>query len=105
MIRFTLALACTFLILTAPLSAEDWSRFRGNDGQGIAASSVPTEWSSDDGLAWSVDLPGEGSSSPIVVGERIFVTCYNGEAGADRRCHQIDGVPMTFRPVPRSCRK
>ena len=85
MIRFTFVLACTSIFLAASLNAEDWSRFRGNDGQGIAASSVPTEWSPDDGVAWSVGLPGEGTSSPIVVGERIFVTCYNGEAGSDAK--------------------
>ncbi|MEO2033266.1 MAG: PQQ-binding-like beta-propeller repeat protein [Planctomycetaceae bacterium] len=77
MTRLALVLAGNCTLLTSPLTAEDWTRFRGNDGQGIAASSVPTEWSTDKGVAWSVDLPGEGSSSPIVVGDRVFVTCYS----------------------------
>lgn len=64
-------------------TAEDWTRFRGNDGQGVAESQVPLEWSSTKHLAWSTDLPGSGSSSPIVVGDRVFVTCYKGESGSD----------------------
>jgi outer membrane protein assembly factor BamB len=40
------------------------------------AISVPTHWSDSDNVKWTLPLPGAGSSSPIVIGERIFVTCY-----------------------------
>ena len=75
-----LSLPC--LLLTSA-TAADWTRFRGNDGQGIADSAAPVEWSATDRIAWKLDLPGEGSSSPIVVGDRIFVTCYRGVSGAE----------------------
>lgn len=65
--------------------ADDWSRFRGPDGSGISqeATSFPTQWSPNANIAWKLDLPGSGVSSPIVVGSKVFVTCYSGY-GLDR---------------------
>ena len=74
-------------LIGLPLSAEDWTRFRGANGAGqSAATGLPQEWSESRNLVWKRDLPGEGSSSPVLAGDRIFVTCYaeyGGEAGAD----------------------
>ena len=60
--------------------AEDWSRFRGPSGNGVAKDSdqLPSNWSPKANLAWKTELPGPGASSPIVVGKRVFVTCYSG---------------------------
>lgn len=80
---FSLFLLCVFP--AAPGFAEDWSRFRGHDGQGLAQGEVPTKWTAEQNISWKVDLPGEGSSSPIVVGDRIFVTYYQGESGSDAK--------------------
>lgn len=64
---------------TTSLSADDWSRFRGPNGSGQSDSTtLPTTWSDAQNLVWKVALPGAGSSSPIVSGNRIFVTCYSG---------------------------
>lgn len=72
----TIATVCLF---TASIFAADWTRFRGPNGTGIAAeSSVPTEWSSTKNLKWATEIPGNGTSSPIVVGDKVFVTCYTG---------------------------
>lgn len=62
------------------VEAEDWPRFRGPGGGGVASDSesLPTAWSPKANLAWKTALPGPGASSPIVVGERVFVTCYSG---------------------------
>lgn len=61
------------------LGPDDWPRFRGPNGQAThAAATFPTEWSDTKGVAWKTELPGPGSSSPIVVGDRVFVTCYSG---------------------------
>jgi len=64
----------------APVQAGDWARFRGPNGSGIPADSepVPTEWSPSRNVQWRTELPGAGVSSPIVVGNRVFVTCYSG---------------------------
>jgi len=61
-------------------SAADWRQFRGPNGSGIAESDArpATTWSDSQNIAWKVALPGPGSSSPIVVGERVFITCYSG---------------------------
>lgn len=58
----------------------DWRRFRGPNGSGVSeeATSTPTQWSPAENLQWKVKLPGKGVSSPIVVGDRVFVTCYSG---------------------------
>jgi outer membrane protein assembly factor BamB len=71
-------------LLFAPQSpAEDWSRFRGANGAGVSdAVGLPVEWSESRNLIWQRDLPGEGSSSPVIAGDRVFVTCYSGYGAA-----------------------
>lgn len=81
--RYSLTAGLIVLTVALTLNADDWNRFRGNDGQGTSSTSVPTQWDTSSHLAWSAELPGAGSSSPIVVGDRIFVTFYDGESGAD----------------------
>ena len=60
--------------------ADDWPRFRGPAGAGVASesASLPIAWSPNANIAWKTPLPGPGASSPIIVGERAFVTCYSG---------------------------
>lgn len=60
--------------------ATDWNRFRGPNGSGVSEDTTPTpsEWSETKNLKWKVALPGAGVSCPIVVGEKLFVTCYSG---------------------------
>jgi len=59
-------------------SAADWPQFRGPGGAAAGASAVPLTWSDTTNLKWKTPLPGPGSSSPIVQGDRVFVTCYSG---------------------------
>ena len=55
--------------------AGPWPRFRGPDGAGISdATTVPATWTEAD-YNWKVKLPGQGHSSPVVWGGRIFLTC------------------------------
>ena len=65
-------------ISSANLSAEDWPRFRGPNGSGISPDKVPVEWSAEKNMKWKLDLPGMGSSSPVVAGDKVFVTCFSG---------------------------
>lgn len=59
--------------------AADWNRFRGPNGSGVAAQSeIPTEWSESRNIAWKVDLPGPGASSPVTWKGNIYLTCYSG---------------------------
>lgn len=82
--RFPLIL-WTMALFAAFSNAEDWNRFRGTDGQGISESTVSLEWDANKNISWSLNLPGEGSSSPIVVNDRVFVTYYKGQTGADAK--------------------
>ena len=68
------------LILTAVLAmAADWPQFRGPGGLGVAPDKgLPLTWSDDSNVVWKTELPGAGSSSSIVVGNRVFLTCYSG---------------------------
>ena len=60
--------------------AADWARFRGPNGSGVAADAKPAStWSESQNVRWKTELPGPGTSSPIVIGERIFVTSFSGE--------------------------
>ena len=74
---FRIALALFFLC-ASPAFAEDWARFRGPGGQGIGVGEVPTEWSAEKNMKWKRELPGAGSSSPVVAGGKVFVTCFSG---------------------------
>lgn len=65
---------------TTPVGAENWPRFRGPNGQGISdARGIGVEWTEQD-YAWKIELPGKGHSSPVVWGERVFVTCGDEKA-------------------------
>jgi outer membrane protein assembly factor BamB len=65
--------------------ASDWPRFRGPDGLGISnETGLPSQWSETQNLKWKVNLPGPGSSSPIVFGNKLFVTCYSGYGATDQ---------------------
>lgn len=68
-------------LLTARPAGADWRQFRGNEGTGEARGEVlPTDWNEggDGQIAWRVDLPGRGVSSPIVVGRLVIVTASSG---------------------------
>jgi outer membrane protein assembly factor BamB len=58
--------------------AEDWTAFRGSDGSANGQGNPPVKWSSTENLRWTCPLPGPGASSPIVLGNRIYLTCWSG---------------------------
>ena len=75
--RIAFLFLAAFPILT--LQAEDWPRFRGPNGDGTsAAEDTPIKWNDTENVKWRIDLPGKGFSSPIVVGDKVFVTAYSG---------------------------
>ena len=80
----SLGLAILALCAT-PAAASDWPRFHGGDGNGVSPDTqpLPVKWSETENLRWKCKLPGPGSSSPIVIGRRVFVTCWTGY-GMDR---------------------
>ncbi len=75
----------------ATLADENWPHWRGPLGTGVAADGdYPIKFNKDEGLAWKIELPGVGSSTPAVWGEQIFVTCgIDGQDGLV--CYGLDG--------------
>src|SRR5690349_18195041 len=74
MMRFT-TLAFALLVTTA-VSAEEWPGWRGPRGDGTSTEkNIPLKFSGDgEQLRWKTEIPGKGHSSPIVWGDRVFVT-------------------------------
>lgn len=62
----------------AQSSASQWSGFRGNGNSVTSAASLPLEWSDEKNIAWTTEIPGYGQSSPVIWGDRVFVTTMQG---------------------------
>ena len=61
------------LAASAVVNADDWPCFRGPNRLGVASDGdIPLTWSKTSNMQWSVDLPGPGSSSPVVLGRAGF---------------------------------
>src|SRR5438874_506421 len=74
-----------------PSLAGDWPSFRGPNGTGISDDDkVPTEWSDKKNLKWKLTLPGAGDSSPIIVGNKVFVSCWTNTGGVKRQLVCVD---------------
>jgi outer membrane protein assembly factor BamB len=57
----------------------DWTGFRGSQSNSVSPGDrPPTSWNDEQNIAWRIDLPGRGPSSPLVVGDRVFLTASSG---------------------------
>ena len=82
-----------FLLGLCVAARGDWRQFRGPGGLGISEEKgLPTTWSSQKNLVWKIGLPCAGSSSPVVVGNRIFLTCYSGYAVDQKQVGQMENL-------------
>ena len=69
------------IILASVSQGQEWTRFRGPNGQGISsAKTIPVKWTAED-YNWKVELPGGGHSSPVLWGDKLFVTIGDQPAG------------------------
>ena len=74
-ITYLNGLVALLLIATAESAENNWPQFRGADSRGVAENpALPDTWSATENVEWKTDLPGRGWSSPIVWGDRIFLT-------------------------------
>ncbi len=56
-------------------SAADWPGWRGPQAHGVSAErDLPVSWGPRSNIAWQVEPPGQGASSPVVVGRRLYLT-------------------------------
>jgi outer membrane protein assembly factor BamB len=77
----TFCSAAAVLLFVSTLSAQQgrapadsWGHWRGPSQTGVAAGSAPVRWSDTSNVVWKVEIPGRGHSSPVVWGDRVFVT-------------------------------
>lgn len=74
MSRVTFAGLLLMMVLR-PAPAEEWPGWRGPRGDGTSAeSTAPLTWSADDNICWKTAIPGSGHSSPVIWGDRVFLT-------------------------------
>lgn len=99
------ALVVCLLVITSPGFTgkntdknSNWPQWRGTGGQGISdEKNFPTEWSDKKNIAWKTAIPGRGRSSPVIWGNRIFLTtAIEGEVipGAKAVDHVLGGQPF-----------
>jgi len=96
--------------LAASARAENWPQFRGPTGQGISCETgVPVTWSQTEHILWKTPIPHAGWSSPIVFGDRVFVTGTTSDGVSchivclDRPTGQILWDREVFQQVPGVC--
>ena len=70
------AICLTLLIVSANIGwSDNWSSWRGPTSNGVSVEqNIPLEWSKDKNVAWRVSLPGPAGATPVVWGDRIFLT-------------------------------
>lgn len=74
-----------FSTAAAAPKENDWPQFRGTGALGRSeAKGLPLTWSDEKNVVWKAALPGPGASSPIVLGDRIFITSFTGFATSSR---------------------
>ena len=80
-ILLSLLLLLVLVCPPMPLRAGDWPAWRGPGGMGVAEGEhgLPEQWSATEHVTWKADLPGPGNSSPVVWGDRVFLTCAEKE--------------------------
>jgi outer membrane protein assembly factor BamB len=97
---FTLLLALGFVV---PVSAENWERFRGPNGTGVAPDkNIPVKFDAAENVLWKLALPGLGNSSPIIWGKHLFLQTASAD-GSQRLLLCIDadkGKELWSRGIP-----
>ncbi|MBK6798055.1 MAG: hypothetical protein IPG76_15100 [Acidobacteria bacterium] len=95
-----------FIVLSTGIinifASDDWTRFRGPNGNGISSSTnLPVEFGPDKNVVWKTSLP-PGHSSPVLTRSRIFLTAFENEKlyviGLDRKTGKLlwkNEVPRT----------
>src|SRR5262245_31990065 len=80
--KFALSLAIVLVLSSAALPgmalADNWPAWRGPSGQGFCEEKgIPLTWSDKENVKWKIDLEHQGNSTPVIWGDRIFLTQAN----------------------------
>ena len=87
--RPLLILLCVVCVFNSAAAGEpgstNWAQFRGPGNRGVAdGANLPERWSATENVAWKTEIPGRGWSSPIVWGDRVFVTTVVNEGQTEK---------------------
>jgi outer membrane protein assembly factor BamB len=74
MLGFRGLLTALALVAVSGAADGDWPRWRGPNDDGMARGDAPLRWSDEEHVAWKAAVPGRGFSSPVVWGDRVFLT-------------------------------
>jgi outer membrane protein assembly factor BamB len=93
--------ACVLLaLLPGAAPAGDWPAWRGPEGNGVSReANLPLRWSAEQNVAWKLPLPGWSAATPIVVGERIFLSVADGDSLALWCVEREKGAVAWKRPL------
>jgi len=96
--------ACLLLLLTsATLVADNWPQWRGPSLNGVSTESgLPIKWTTTQGIAWKLKMPGFSGSTPIVWGDRIFLNVATADRSGGLELWAVDrntGQPVWKRPL------
>lgn len=97
--------ALLILLLAATAAGADWPQFRGPEGTGIAdGNALPAQFNESENLLWKTAVP-PGHSSPVVAGDRIFLTAYEEERLLVLALERDSGEVLWIREAPRPRRE
>ena len=96
-----LALSCSFLVYSFTPLPDSWPQFRGADNNMVVSNTnLPVEWNDSLNVIWKTDLTGAGWSSPIVSGDKIFITSAFLEKAAPASAKPVQPTPPPVPPTP-----
>lgn len=107
-------LLCLFAVVLSGLNvdAENWTRFRGPNGQGISGeNNLPVKWSATQNVVWRTEIPGKAWSSPIVYGDQVFISTTTDECvscriiAVDRKTGKVQWNRDVHRQKPGAMRR
>src|SRR6476661_4788946 len=82
----------------AAAALANWPQWRGPTADGIAPDNqVPVDWASDRNIAWKVPLSGLGTSTPIIWGDRVFLTSQTGDGPFEQGATDFSGASVARR--------
>ena len=87
------------LLFASPAAAENWPQWRNEKGNGISTEKgLPTKWSKEENVAWRLPLPGPAGATPVVWGDKIFLTTVDGK-NLDLLCVSTAGKQLWKKTV------
>ncbi len=79
-----LTVMATIALAAQTALADDWTGWRGSERNAVSRESdVPLRWSATEGIRWRTAVPGAGISSPIIHGDRVFLSSSGGQRQQD----------------------